>query len=34
MAFLPFWVHRSYNQPTLRRISAHPAHMHTVPYFG
>ncbi|MCU0860732.1 MAG: hypothetical protein MUE65_00225 [Methanomassiliicoccales archaeon] len=34
MAFLPFWVHRSYNQPTLRRISTHPAHMHTVPYFG
>ncbi len=33
-AFLPFWVHQSYNQPTLRRIAAHPTHMHTVPYFG
>lgn len=33
-AFLPFWVHRSYNEPTLRRIASHPAHMHTVPYFG
>jgi hypothetical protein len=32
--FLPFWVHQSYNQPTLRRIAAHPTHMHTVPYFG
>lgn len=33
-AFIPFWVHRSYNQPTMRRISSHPAHMHTIPYFG
>lgn len=32
--YLPFWVHQSYNQPTLKRIAAHPTHMHTVPYFG